>query len=76
MKTFRMCDSGDMTQRILGASQIQAAVFGIISQQFLSSLFSLVSLAMMFYYSPLLGVMGLVIVSPASQPASPVRESP
>lgn len=62
VKTFRMCDSGDMTQRILGASQIQAAVFGIISQQFLSSLFSLVSLAMMFYYSPLLGVMGLVMV--------------
>ena len=62
VKTFRMCDSGDMTQRILGASQIQAAVFGIISQQFLSSLFSLVSLAMMFYYSPLLGAMGLVMV--------------
>ena len=62
VKTFRMCDSGDMTYRILGASQILAAVFGIISQQFLSSLFSLVSLAMMFYYSPLLGVMGLVMV--------------
>lgn len=62
VKTFRMCDSGDMTQRILGASQIQSAVFGIISQQFLGSLFSLVSLAMMFYYSPLLGAMGLVMV--------------
>lgn len=62
VKTFRMCDSGDMTYRILGASQILAAVFGIISQQFLSSLFSLVSLAMMFYYSPLLGVIGLVMV--------------
>ena len=62
VKTFRMCDSGDMTYRILGASQILAAVFGIISQQFLSSLFSLVSLAMMFYYSPLLGGMGLVMV--------------
>ncbi len=62
VKTFRMCDSGDMTHRILGASQILAAVFGIISQQFLSSLFSLVSLVMMFYYSPLLGAMGLVMV--------------
>ncbi|MBS1370093.1 MAG: ATP-binding cassette domain-containing protein [Lentisphaeria bacterium] len=62
VKTFRMCDSGDMTQRILGASQIQAAVFKIISQQFLGSLFSLVSLAMMFYYSPLLGAMGFVMV--------------
>ena len=62
VKTFRMCDSGDMTYRILGASQILSAVFGIISQQFLSSLFSLVSLTMMFYYSPLLGAMGLVMV--------------
>lgn len=62
VKTFRMCDSGDMTRRILGASQVLTAVFGIISRQFLGSLFSLVSLLLMFLYSPLLAVTGTAMV--------------
>ena len=62
VKTFRMCDSGDMTQRILGASQVLSAVFGIISRQFLGSLFSLVGLLLMFWYSPVLAVTGVVMV--------------
>ncbi|MDL2216448.1 ATP-binding cassette domain-containing protein [Desulfovibrio sp. OttesenSCG-928-M14] len=60
--TFQMCDSGDMTQRILGASQVQAAVFDIISGQFLGSVFSLISLCMMFYYSPVLAGVGALVV--------------
>lgn len=60
--TFQMCDSGDMTQRILGASQVQSTVFGIISGQFLGSVFSLISLFMMFYYSPTLAGVGALIV--------------
>lgn len=59
---FQTCDSGDMTQRILGASQVQSAVFGIISSQFIGSVFSLISLAMMFYYSPVLAGVGAAVV--------------
>lgn len=62
VSTFQICDSGDMTQRILGASQVQSAVFGIISGQFLGSVFSLISLAMMIYYSPLLAGVGAVVI--------------
>lgn len=56
--TFHICDAGDMTQRIMGASQVQSAVFSIISGQFLGAVFSLVSLSMMFYYSPTLALVG------------------
>lgn len=54
--------SGELNLFLIRLEADRAAVFGIISQQFLSSLFSLVSLAMMFYYSALLGAMGLVMV--------------
>ncbi|MDL2267906.1 ABC transporter ATP-binding protein [Desulfovibrio sp. OttesenSCG-928-G15] len=59
---FKTCDSGDMTHRILGASQVQETVFNIISGQFLGSVFSLISLGMMFYYSPILAGVGACIV--------------
>ncbi|MDR1276414.1 MAG: ATP-binding cassette domain-containing protein, partial [Candidatus Accumulibacter sp.] len=60
--SFQICDAGDMTQRVLGASRVQQAVFGIISGQFLGSVFSLFSLAMMFYYSPALAWAGTTAV--------------
>jgi ATP-binding cassette subfamily C protein len=59
---FQICDSGDLTQRVLGASRVQQAVFQIISGQFLGSVFSLFSLAMMFYYSPTLAWVGTAAV--------------
>ncbi|MGN0835283.1 MAG: ATP-binding cassette domain-containing protein [Candidatus Spyradosoma sp.] len=61
VNAFRRADSGDMTQRVLGASQVLTAVFGVISQQFVSSLFSLVSLGMMCWYSWKLALAGLAM---------------
>ena len=58
VNAFRRADSGDMTQRVLGATQVLNAVFGVISQQFVSSLFSIVSLAMMCWYSWKLALAG------------------
>ncbi len=60
--SLKTCDVGDMTQRILGGTQIQATVFEVISQQFLSSIFALSNLAMMFYYSQSLASVGLFMV--------------
>lgn len=62
VKAFKVCDAGDMTQRVLGATQIQQTVFTIFSGQFLGSVFSLFSLIMMFYYAPKLAVTGMVLV--------------
>lgn len=62
IQAIKMCDAGDMTQRILGANQIQAALMGLVSQQFLSSIFSLTSLVMMFYYSSALSFAGILMV--------------
>ncbi len=59
---LKTCDVGDMTQRILGGTQIQSTVFNVISQQFLSSVFALSNLAMMFYYSQSLATVGLCMV--------------
>lgn len=59
---LRMCDSGDVTQRILSAAQMQDTFFGVISQQFISSIFSLVSLVLMYWYSPRLALWGTVLV--------------
>ena len=60
--TFQMCDAGDMTQRLLGAASIQATVFSVLTGQFLGAIFHLASLAMMFWYSPKLALMGLCLV--------------
>lgn len=62
VSSFAVCDAGDMTQRVLGAAQIQGAVFNIVSGQFLGSIFNLFSLAMMFYYSPRLALPGMALV--------------
>lgn len=62
VNTLRICDSGDVTQRILSASRMQETLFGVVSQQFLNSIFSLVSLALMYWYSPNLAIWGTVLV--------------
>lgn len=62
VNSLRLCDSGDVTQRILSVSEMQSTLFGVVSQQFLSSLFSLVSLALMYWYSPRLALWGTIMV--------------
>lgn len=59
---YKTCSAGDMTLRLLSASQIQATVFSIITGQFIGAIFNLFSLAMMFYYSPPLAWAGLALV--------------
>lgn len=59
---FRKFDAGDLTSRILAATRIQETLFGVVSNQFLGALFSLGSLVMLFYYSPRLACVAVVVV--------------
>lgn len=58
---FRQFDAGDLTNRILAATRIQETLFGVVSNQFLGALFSLGSLIMLFYYSPRLACVAVVV---------------
>lgn len=62
VKTFRQYESGDLTMRVLAAAQIQNTVFSVINQQLIGSLFTIVSLGMMFYYNTKLATWGVVLV--------------
>ena len=62
LKIFRKYDAGEMTTRILAASQIQNTIFSVVNGQLIGSLFTIVSLAMMFYYSTTLAWWGVVMV--------------
>lgn len=62
VKTFRKYDAGDLTSRILGASQIQNTIFSVINGQLIASLFTITSLIMMFYYSAKLAWWGVIMV--------------
>lgn len=61
---FQQFSAGDLTTRASGIDTIQQTLTGITLQTVLSSLFSLLTLALMFYYSPVLalGALGLLIV--------------
>ena len=62
LKIFRQYDAGEITSRILAASQIQNTVFSVVNGQLIGSLFTIVSLAMMFYYSTTLAWWGIIMV--------------
>lgn len=56
---FRRYEAGDLCLRVLAATRIQEQVFTVASQQFLSSLFGLANVIMLFYYSPGLATVGV-----------------
>ena len=62
LKIFRQYDAGEITSRVLAASQIQNTVFSVVNGQLIGSLFTAVSLVMMFYYSRTLAWWGIVMV--------------
>ena len=62
LKIFRQYDAGEMTSRILSASQIQSTIFTVVNSQLIGSLFTIVSLIMMFYYSTTLAWWGVIMV--------------
>lgn len=62
LKIFRQYDAGELTTRILAASHIQNTVFSVVNGQLISSLFTAVSLAMMFYYDTTLAWWGVIMV--------------
>lgn len=62
VKLFRRYDAGDLTSRVLGASQIQNTVFSVINGQLIASLFTIASLVMMFYYNTTLALWGVAMV--------------
>ena len=48
---FRNFNAGDLCTRALSVMGFQETIFKVLSQQFISSIFSLCSLVMLFYYS-------------------------
>ena len=62
LKIFQTCDSADLATRALGIVAIQETIFGVVSKQFFSSVCSLLSCVMMFYYSVKLALVGIVCV--------------
>lgn len=48
---FRKFIAGDMCMRVLSIISFQETIFQVLSKQFISSIFSLCSLIMLFYYS-------------------------
>ncbi len=48
---FRKYNSGDLCTRLFSVLRVQELMFQMISRQFLSSIFALCSIAMLFYYS-------------------------
>lgn len=48
---FRKYSAGDLCMRMFSVLRIQELMFQVISQQFLSSIFALCSIVMLFYYS-------------------------
>jgi ATP-binding cassette subfamily C protein len=56
---FRDFDSGDLAMRSLGISEIRAALTGSTISSVLSGIFSVFSLALMFYYSLPLALLGV-----------------
>ena len=62
LKIFRQYDAGEITSRVLAASQIQNTVFSVVNGQLIGSLFTAVSLVMMFYYSTTLAWWGIIMV--------------
>jgi len=48
---FRKFNSGDLCMRVLSVISFQETIFKVLSKQFVSSIFSLCSLIMLFYYS-------------------------
>ncbi len=59
---FHKYSAGDLCTRLLAAIQLQELTFQVVSQQFISSLFSLTSLILLFYYSWKLTLIALPLV--------------
>jgi NHLM bacteriocin system ABC transporter ATP-binding protein len=59
---FRQFTAGDLARRSLGISQIRQTLTGPVLTSVLSGIFSLSSLALMFYYSWRLALIGSVLV--------------
>lgn len=63
VNSFRICDIGDMTERVLSASKVQETVFGVVTKQLLQSIFSLSGLIMMFWYNWKMALVGMFFVA-------------
>lgn len=56
---FRAFTAGDLCTRVLSLARIQESLFSVLIQQIMGSLFSLLSLVMIFYYSWRLAFVGM-----------------
>jgi ABC-type bacteriocin/lantibiotic exporter with double-glycine peptidase domain len=63
LKTFRQYDAGELTSRILAASQIQNTIVTVVNGQLSSALFTVASLVMMFWYDKSLAWWGVIMAA-------------
>lgn len=56
-------DKGDLTVRVLGVQRIMKLISGTTIESILAGIFSLTSLAVIVYYSPLLALLALAVVA-------------
>lgn len=59
---FHKYSAGDLCTRLLAAIRLQESTFQVLSQQFISSLFSFCSIIMLFYYSWKLTLVAIPLV--------------
>ena len=60
---FRRNSAGDLCSRLFSVLHLQEMVFQVMSQQFISSIFALCSVVMLFYYSWKLAVVAIVLAA-------------
>lgn len=60
---FRGYTAGNLAKRILGVEEIQKAVGGSMISSLLTGVFSLISIGLMVWYSPLLALVGLGVLT-------------
>lgn len=58
---FQKHSAGDLCSRLFAAVQLQETFFQVVSQQFIGALFSLLSLAVLFYYSAKLALAAVAL---------------
>lgn len=59
---FRNYSSGDLTVRVLAVDSLQSLVSAQVIGAVLAAIFGLVNLVLMFVYSPVLGIVGLLVI--------------
>ena len=63
VRFFQKFSAGDLCSRLLAAIELQELFFGVVSQQFIGAVFSLLSVAVLFYYSAKLTLVAIALAA-------------